>query len=276
MSHPPQTPAVLMASSKSKEPSLKLKELLSTKVTEQRVKTRDVDSESDKPRLQKPSEDENSPADKGKPHKTGKPKTSSAPPPIKAILMPSLRYPMSGIIEPDVSSYVPCAFQMYFIIHVMDDIMRKSFYFLRREDAWHPFLSRLYFGILFYIQIVRCELTTKTISPEHLEILQDFIDTNPLEKLFIPGPLVTLFKSLNVGKPAPGLIGSITPTIPTNLGVARASDLMEYDVAHASNLIVPNIPALLEFCNKIVTAPAANVPDFTDNTTFSTATDYTF
>lgn len=182
--------------------------------------------------------------------------------------MPALRYPMSGIAEPRISTFVPCAFQMYYIIHIMDDIMRKSFYFLRREDAWHPFISRIFFGILFIIQTLRCELTTRIITPEKLEILQDFIDANPLEKLFIPGPLVALFKALAVGKSSVSLVGNITPKIPDIIGVPEAQWLIALDDNHIANLLLPKIPGLLAFFQKLTTAPENNIPDFTIPSTF--------
>lgn len=230
-------------------------------------KVRNLDLETSKPRLTS-----------HKPEKTVKktenPKQVSAST-LFAILTPYLRNPGTGKNEPETSSYTPCAYHMYYIVHLMDDLMRKSFYFKRQEDAWHPLISRLYFGILFYIQTLRAELIAGTITPSHKRFLIKFLRDYPPETLSIPGPLVAIFESLNPTKPSTTLYGQVTPSIPKLNGRLTAADLILYEQGNAFHLSLPYIPGILGFIRLLLVAPANAIPDFTLPTTFDNTADRT-
>lgn len=130
---------------------------------------------------------------------------------------------------------------MYTIIHYMDDLMRKSFYFKRQEDAWHPFISRIYFGILFYVQTLRAEHKVGTITSRHRRFLVKFLTDYPPETLTIPGPLVATFESLNASRPSNKLYGTVTPAIYPLIGRLTAEDLILANEGNAFHVAHPYI-----------------------------------
>lgn len=117
---------------------------------------------------------------------------------------------------------------MYAIVHHMDDIMRKNTYFKRQQDAWHPLISRLYFGIIFYLQTVKSEVSVGIASHLRKSFYLAFIRDYPLDNLPVPGPLVTLFKSLNPAAPGESLYGLVSPTIPETIGPKKSGNSYRY------------------------------------------------
>ncbi|KAK4882299.1 hypothetical protein RN001_005618 [Aquatica leii] len=234
---------------------------------------RNVDAETHKPRLQ-PSvkKDDQKPPnrDHKSKHKPGPPQIS-----ISSILLPYLRTPLTGIPEPITSTFVPCAYSMYDIVHIMDDIMRKNSYFRRQEDAWHPLISRLYFGILFHIQILRSELSTGIISPKNRRFLTSFLRDFPPETLVVPGPLAPLFEALNASSPENSLFGKVSPKLHDVVGNYTASQLILYEEGNAFKLLLPYVPGILGFIQNILTAQAAAIPDYTNTNTFDNTADRT-
>lgn len=236
--------------------------------------TRDLDGETSKPRLTRPLDDPNTPQSKEPQNekKLVKPRTPIKPEIPKAtfqlILTPYLRTPLEGAIRPTVSTYVPSAHMMYYIIHLMDEIIRRNTYFRRQQDDWFPFISRLYFGILFIIQTLRAQNATTRITPKQKTFLQQFLKDYPPEVLPIPGPLVTLFESLNACRPSNTLEAMITPAIPEELGPATATNLIIDDDHHRHQLLLPNIPMIIGFINTITAANPAAIPNYANTATF--------
>lgn len=53
--------------------------------------------------------------------------------------MPFMRFAMTGTPRPDISKYIPSSHGIYYIVHIMDDIMRKNAYF-KIIFKRHPFI----------------------------------------------------------------------------------------------------------------------------------------
>ena len=110
------------------------------KIEEQINKTRDLDSETSKPRIQEKmkakKEEKKKESDNGKdqsPNKDDKntkiPKTPQAE--MQMVLTPFMRFPLTGVIRSDTSAFYPTPYNMYYIILLMDDVIRKNTYFKR-------------------------------------------------------------------------------------------------------------------------------------------------
>ncbi|CAH1171203.1 unnamed protein product [Phaedon cochleariae] len=221
---------------------------------------RDLDSETSRPRIEKSRPLET----KGKIEHKPKSKPAKESSSLSTILKPYLRTPLTGNPFQEISTFFPSAYNMYYIVHIMDDILRKNIYFRRQEDAWHPFISRLYFGIVFYIQTLRAELKSGIISPAHRRFLTKFLRDYPPETLPIPGPLTSTFEALDCSTPPNSLVGLVTPQVPKTLVALRARQLFITDEGHSGLLAVPYIPGILGFINKMLTAANADqVPDYT-------------
>ncbi|KAK7580624.1 hypothetical protein V9T40_001253 [Parthenolecanium corni] len=60
----------------------------------------------------------------------------------ESILTPFMRHLSVTIVKPQTSTYIPSALNFYWIIHIMDDIIKKNNNFRKNEDAWHPNIIR--------------------------------------------------------------------------------------------------------------------------------------
>lgn len=88
---------------------------------------------------------------------------------------------------------------MYYILHCIDKSL--SHYQVEQSGlTWNPLISRIYYGILFYIQTMRCMQHVGVMSTQVYCFLKNFLESNPPETLPIAGPLVPVFKALTVSE----------------------------------------------------------------------------
>ncbi|CAI6359237.1 unnamed protein product [Macrosiphum euphorbiae] len=96
----------------------------------------------------------------------------------------------------------------------------------------------------------------------HAQIEKDL----PPERLPVPGPLLPMLKSLCATSPYDSHYIIVSPFVPSHPGPRNHGELISpYDYM----LGMPNIPAILGFANSIITAPADDIPDYTNQDTFS-------
>ncbi|KAF7511721.1 hypothetical protein GJ744_003452 [Endocarpon pusillum] len=50
---------------------------------------------------------------------------------------------------------------------VMDMQMGQAYYFTRSQNFWHPYISQIYFGILYIVQVMRCEMEVSAQNTLH-------------------------------------------------------------------------------------------------------------
>lgn len=141
--------------------------------------TRDLDAETSKPKLHNSTKQKTPPKKEELTKDVAPPKKAVNPEPTKSqlqqLLTPYLRYPLTGIPRTPISKFVPSAFNMYYIVHLMDEVIRKNGYFKRQQDAWHPFVSRLYFGVIFIIQTIRTEIAAGVASKARRNFYSKFV-----------------------------------------------------------------------------------------------------
>jgi len=220
---------------------------------------RNVDAESAKPRVQqqfapvakKEPEEEFRVVRKSK----AKFETTSSD-----MFLPFMRNPLINTIEPTYSYVVPSSFMMFYIIHEMDILMAQNYYFNRSTNLWHPYVTRLYFGILFIIQTLRAMNKIGTLPSVSKLFLTQFLDDFPPESLSIPGPLVPLFKAIAASQPNDLNLGKICPYLPEEIGPKSPNTRIQDD---KSAFLWPNIPLLFGFISRITSTEAKNSANYT-------------
>nr|CAH2618897.1 putative coat protein [String-of-pearls partitivirus]CAI5383978.1 putative coat protein [String-of-pearls partitivirus] len=202
---------------------------------------------------------------------TSKPMISSAPVPQKELAKSTAdadeRPPISSasdILTPFVgihityapkmklSNYVPCSYMMDYVVHQMNYNLVDNFYFKRHAPDYHPYVLRLYYAILFWIQCLRAANTVCALEPDQHQLLSHFLDAYPPESLPVAGPLIPLFKTLCSSQPEFSTYGAIYPRIPVRAGPRRRHQFVRDNTASFSLPNVPGIFALLEHLNTLI------------------------
>lgn len=191
--------------------------------------------------------------------------------PIVNTMLLCLRdFTMNFVIHDVISTFVPSAQMMYFVIHKMDDIIGNNSYFTRQSASWHPLYTRLYYGILFYVQTFRVMKVMRSLSTDQALFLHQFESDFPFVDLPIAGPLVPFFTALCACKapyPEYGFVGPRLPMLP-GANIDNSQSIAE-DIRcllpnitgiirgiHRSANLVNNIPQPYDW-NLADTAPAA-------------------
>lgn len=182
------------------------------------------------------------------------------------LCLPQLRTPFRKVNTRIISSYVPTTFNYYTVIHYMDQMIQSDSYFTRERLPWHPFISRLYYAIIFYIQTLRAMNYARQIQRTDAEFLKHFEDSYPFDSLPIPGPLAPILKALCASEPSDGIFNITCPKIPKDIGPAQASDVLSLN---HSTLALPNVPFLLGMIDTLIHPPDGELPDYTDPNTFN-------
>lgn len=148
-----------------------------------------------------------------------------------------------------LSSYTPSSLMMDYLVHTINDLLVDNFYFRRACPDYHPYILRLYYGVLFWIQCLRAALEVRALTFEQHIVLTRFLDAFPPESLTVSSPLLDLFKTLCASQPEIPTYGKVYPILPSSPGPAARSEFLRND---PNSLVIPNIPgifALLEHLN---------------------------
>nr|UMQ74237.1 capsid protein [Helianthus annus leaf-associated cryptic virus 2] len=179
-----------------------------------------------------------------------------------AILATAMNFPPVKNTFPSVSKFVPNAATILHYLQTMDTTMISTRRWTENCGGWVPPISQIYISVLFYVQVMRA-MDTAGCLPAGSEIslfLREFLQLYPLESLWIPGPLVTAFKSLSSFCPdASGIYGNVTPSLTTTPGWTLQRNFCVTD-AHAR--MFPNISIFISRYESIITA--ASVPNATE------------
>jgi hypothetical protein len=151
-----------------------------------------------------------------------------------------------------VSSYMPSALMMFHIVHLINVNLVDNFYFKRYCPDYHPYVLRLFYGILFHIQVLRAAHDALQLDHDQHEFLARFLSNFPPDTLPIPGPLIPLFKTICSSQPEITSYGKLFPRLPAQPGPALRSSFV---ANHNWILFIPQVPAilaLLEHLNSLI------------------------
>ncbi|CAI8584838.1 unnamed protein product [Vicia faba] len=181
---------------------------------------------------------------------------------IMAMLKPFLHIKINYLARKQSSAYSPSCLMMDYIVHIMNDCLCDSNCFKRDAPHYHPYILRLYYGVIFWIQCLRAGLEARKLPSEQHQFLLQFLESHSLESLPIAAPLLPLFKTLCTSQPEYKIFGLVYPQIPSEAGPCRRDAFMR---EIAPSFFLPNIPgvfALLDHLNSLATAPSkqAHIP----------------
>jgi hypothetical protein len=180
---------------------------------------RDVDSESPAPKLTATTITSPTP----QPGKEKDKSAADASPPAEFSAASDFLYEFKSIHvnyapQKKTSTFLPFSTMMMFILHHINLLLCDNFYFKRNCPDYHPYLLRIYFSILFFIQNLRAMDTSNLLDGEQHNILTKFLNAFPLESLVVPGPLLHVFKSICSSQAEFPQFGKICPLIPYDFG----------------------------------------------------------
>ncbi|KAL9151719.1 hypothetical protein ABFS82_11G070400 [Erythranthe guttata] len=142
------------------------------------------------------------------------------------------------------STYRPSSLMMDYIIHQTNDLLVDHPHFRRSSPDYHPYILRLYYGILFWIQCLRAAAAVQALNSDQHQTLTRFLSAFPPDSLTISSPLLYLFKTLCSSPPPPEnpSYGKVYPLLPSPPGPTARSAFMSNSPYH---YIIPNIPGIL-------------------------------
>ena len=139
------------------------------------------------------------------------------------------------------STYAPSSLMMDYILHHVNNLLVDNFYFRRACPDYHPYILRLYYGVLFWIQCMRAMNHARLLHSEAAQTLSSFLDAFPPDALPISSPLLDLFKTLCCSQPEIPTFGVVAPLLPALPGPEARENFM---LADPTSHILPNIPGI--------------------------------
>jgi glutaredoxin-related protein len=205
-------------------------------------RTRDIDAESPAPKLAHATV----PNPEAQTTKVNKSDLDSAPASVALtssdILYPFLTTRIIRINRKRDSTFYPSSYMLSYLTHLINDELVDNFYFKRSCPEYHPYILRLYFGVLFVIQTLRAMNEVGRLDSDSYEFLDRFVSAHKLESLSIPGPMLPLFKALCVSDSEIPSFGKIVPILPSPLGPDARRDMM---VLQPQNFSIPHVPGIM-------------------------------
>jgi len=138
----------------------------------------------------------------------------------------------------------------------MDKTMSTTKRWLDNSFGWIPSYSRLYYGVLFIIQILRAQRDAGTLDFDTLQLLQTFETYFAPGNLLIAGPLVPIFKGLATSKIDSDLFGNVAPRLPKDVKLSKNGVQVPTVLDDNTKYHLPAIPAIFdEICTAIQLGP---------------------
>lgn len=116
------------------------------------------------------------------------------------------------------SYFIPCAFHYYEVINYMDIAIKDNEKFHSLGFPFHPLLSWLYFGALFYLQSMKAMQASGSIDSDTQSFMSDFFKSTPQESILVPGPLAAIIESIATSVPENDNFNIVSPQIPYGIG----------------------------------------------------------
>lgn len=159
---------------------------------------------------------------------------------------------IAPIIFPVASTYIPSFYQFFFALQAAHNLISENTYLRYLAPGYLTIASRLYYGYLGIIQILRAKNEVGNITKVESQCLRRFERTFPFESLPIMSPLIMFFQNLGAVKMTDPYYSWITPTLPDKIGTG----VNEKGIfAVSENIMLPNVPALIRFLFELGNAP---------------------
>lgn len=135
------------------------------------------------------------------------------------IFASAVNNPLEELTYPSVSHFTPCFQVLFYLLNYMDSLMTSTKRWTDNCMGWVPPYSQMYISVLIFVQTFRAMDSAGYILPGSgiSNFLNTFYEVFPLNELWIPGPLVALFRALSAFWPsASNRFGNVTPSVPTS------------------------------------------------------------
>jgi hypothetical protein len=185
---------------------------------------------------------------------------SSAP----HMIMRSAVYHMriAPITFPQVSTYIPSFYMFFFALNSAHQIVHENTYLRYLTPQYITIASTLYYAILGYIQVLRAKTIAGIITRSESQALRRFEREFAFESLPIMSPLIMFFQNLGAAKISDPMYSWICPTIPDTIGTGANEDGI---FARSTDIMLPNVPALIRFLYEIGSAATVAAITSTSN-----------
>lgn len=112
------------------------------------------------------------------------------------------------------STYTPSARMMDYVVHLINSSLCDSHYFQRECPQYHPYILRLYYGVLFWVQCLRAAHDARALEPDQHQFLLRFLRNYSPESLPVSSPVLNIFKTLFSSQPEIQTYGKVHPLLP--------------------------------------------------------------
>jgi len=153
---------------------------------------------------------------------------------------------MTTELHTEVATYIPNSHALYIVLDDMDRNMSQTKRWLDNSYGWIPQYSRLYFGVLFIVQILRAQRDGGNLSFEMINLLDTFERVFSLGNLLIPGPLVPIFKSISSSRVDNDVYGNVCPTLPDTPSMSANGVTIPTPSSPLIKWHIPAIPAIFD------------------------------
>jgi len=165
--------------------------------------------------------------------------------------------PFNSVKRNQVTYKVPCFVMFYYVVSLMNNQMTNTKRFYDANPDWHPFVSYLYFAILIFYHVLKCQQQGATISQEQMLFLEFIEENYSVRNAKIPGPLVPFFQALAANAGPDANYGNVVFGIPNNLGVTQAD---HFQFENLLDRVLPNIIFVLDQFMRIIADLAPIAP----------------
>lgn len=152
------------------------------------------------------------------------------------------------VYHPRVSTFIPNCWTMFTILHAMHVCVGDNADLLRVCPAYCTIVSRLYYSILWFVQVLRAKHTAGIITSSESDFLLWFTSMYPMHSLDIAGPLVAYFEGLGAIRSPDPIYTWVCPTLATKLGPSKASHGLKAN----RSLLYPIVPGIVALIHSIV------------------------
>jgi len=168
---------------------------------------------------------------------------------------------IAPIVYPQASTYVPSSYMFFQCLNAAQTIVCENTHLKYISPSYFSVATSLYYGILFYVQILRAKVVANIITKAEHQVLRRFEREFPPESLTVMSPLIMFFQNLGAIKLADPMYSWICPTLPEELGTnANSPGIFGSNEA----MMLPNTPALIKFLYDLGSL-APNAPMPTEN-----------
>lgn len=162
------------------------------------------------------------------------------------------------VIEPKRSSFFPNFISATIIIQAIEHCLSGVDELKWISPNYFSLPARIYWCVLFYIQIMKAKETAKKLSKAESTWFRAFRRIYPLESLPVAGPLVPFYANITAVKPNDDMYDFIYPDYPINQGLEVEKGAPKInDVFY----LLPNIMLLCEFMKLFTTLTIARLDE---------------